>query len=228
MRKFAIIAVLLMVFAAVIPAFGHEDSNSGHIRIVHLSSDAPTVDVYVNGQKSDVAGLSFAHASAWAEQGAGSVQVALVPTGETKPVTTPVQFMLDANGWLTVAVVGSAVNGTLKMVAIVEDYQPIAEGSSRVTVFHGIEDAPTVDILVDGATVIRELAFPGIRGDNDGAVSLDVAAGTHHVKAVPFGRSQPVVLDQGRVIFVTGVNYLITAAGTVAEPRLVIVATNPA
>lgn len=227
MHKVAIFAVVLMLMVAVIPAFGYEDTNMGHIRIVHLSSDVPAVDVYVNGQKSDVSGLSFAHASAWAEQGAGSVQIALVPAGETKPVITPAQFTLDVSDWLTVAIVGTVANGTLKATAIVENYQPIAEGNSRITIFHGSEDAPTVDVLVDGATIIRELAFPGVRGDNDGVSTLDITSGAHHVKVVPFGRSQPVVLDQPRAIFVANANYLVAVAGTTTEPRLVIVATNP-
>lgn len=229
MRKLALLISMLILLVAVVPTLGQDAApTTAHIRVAHFSPDAPAVDIYVNGQKSAITNLTFPKVTDWVELPAGTIQVAVTLAGETNPVIGPAQLTLEAGAWLTVAAVGSAASGTLKPAVIVEDYQPIPESSARVTIFHAIEGAPAVDIAAGDTRILRELAYPGSRGNNDGAATLEVPSGSYNLTVLPFGRSQPVLLDLRRTIFVTGVNYLIAAVGTPDEPRVVSVATNPA
>ncbi|MBL8103888.1 MAG: DUF4397 domain-containing protein, partial [Anaerolineales bacterium] len=131
-----------------------------HIRVAHFSPDTPAVDVYVNGELSGVAGLEFPTVTDWIELPAGSYNLAVAPAGTSldDAAIGPADFDLPAGAWITVAAVGSLADGTLKPAVLVEDFSP-TEGNARVSVFHGIEDAPAVDVRANGSRVITSLAF---------------------------------------------------------------------
>jgi transforming growth factor-beta-induced protein len=197
-----------------------------HIRVAHFSSDTPAVDVYVNGELSAVQGLTFPNVTDWIELPAGSYNIAVAPAGTSidSAAIGPAGFELPAGAWITVAAVGSLANKTLKPAVLVEDYAP-ANGQARVTVFHGIEDAPSVDVLAGGSKVISSLAFPGKLGSNDGLYSLDVPAGSYDFQVVPAGSTSPVVLDLPGTELSADTNYFVAAVGTLADPQVVVKAT---
>lgn len=198
-----------------------------HIRVAHFSPDTPAVDVYVNGELSAVQGLEFPIITDWIELPAGSYNLAVAPAGTSidSAAIGPADFDLPAGAWLTVAAVGSLENGTLKPAIIAEDYSEIPEGQARVTVFHGIEDAPSVDVRAGDAVLISQLAFPGKLGSNDGAFTLTVPAGSYDLAVTPAGVSSPVVIDLTGTELVAGTNYLVAAVGTLADPQVALAAT---
>lgn len=200
------------------------------VRVAHFSPDTPAVDVYVNGELSPVTGLAFPNVTPWIELEPGTYNIAVSPAGTSinQAAIGPADFDLPAGAYLTVAAVGSLANGTLKPQVLVENYSAIPANSARVSVFHAIEDAPPVDILANGSAAIRQLAFPGSRGDNDGFFDLDVPSGVYNLQVVPFGRSAPVVLAAPNTFLAAGVNYFIAAVGTLDSPQVVVVATDPA
>jgi transforming growth factor-beta-induced protein len=200
-----------------------------HIRVAHFSPDTPAVDVYVNGELSAVQGLEFPNVTEWIELPAGTYNLAVSPAGTSleDAAIGPADFDLPANAWITVAAVGSPANGTLTAAPVIEDYSPIPDGSARVTVFHGIEDAPAVDVLAGGAAVVSQLAFPGaLDGSNDGAFTLDVPAGSYDLQVVPAGETSPVVLDLPGTQLDAGMNYFVAAVGTLDAPQVVVQATD--
>jgi uncharacterized surface protein with fasciclin (FAS1) repeats len=117
-------------------------------------------------------------------------------------------------------------NGTLKPAIVAEDYSPIADGNTRVTVFHAIEDAPAVDVRAGGSVVIPQLAFPGTLGSNDGAFTLNVPAGSYDIQVTPAGVSTPVVIDLPGTELAANTNYFVAAVGTLAEPQVALAATD--
>ena len=98
----------------------------------------------------------------------------------------------------------------------------LAEGNSRVTVFHAIEDAPAVDILAGGSPVIEFLAFPGTQGNNDGASTIDVPGDTYDLAVVPAGTTEPVVIDGTGFEIAPDSFYFIAAVGTLESPSVAV------
>ncbi len=229
MRKVLVLGVLLAVLSLAVPALAQE-ANTVHVRIAHFSPDAPAVDIYLNGMKSPLTGLEFPNVTAWVEVPAGSYNVAVVPSGATinEAAIGPADFELPAGAWITVAAVGSLADGTLQPAVLIEDYSAIPAGSARVSLFHGIEGAPPVDVLADGAAAVRSLAFPGSRGNNDGFTTVTVPSNVYDFQVVPFGRGTPVLLDLPGTFLQSGVNYFVAAVGTADDPQVKIVATDAA
>jgi hypothetical protein len=221
------LGLLLTVVLALAPAMA-QDTGTLHVRVAHLAPDAPAVDIYVNGELSPVKKLAFRNASAWIELPAGKYSVAVVPNGKTlqDAVIGPKDYELKADQWLTIAAVGTVAKKNLKAVVISEDYSPIKDGDVRVTVFHGISDGPAVDVYAGKNKVITELAFPGKRGTNDGATTLNVPAGLYNLKVVAFGRSKPVILNLPSLGLNAGTNYLLAAIGTASAPEGILIATD--
>lgn len=204
--------------------------NMVNIRVAHFSPDTPAVDVYVNGELSDIQALEFPNITPWITLPAGSYNLAVSPAGTSleDAAIGPADFELPAGAWITVAATGSLANGTLAPQVLIEDYAPIAQDQARVTVFHGIEDAPAVDVLAGGAPIISQLAFPGTQGNNDGLFILDVPAGSYDLQVVPSGATEPVVLDLPGTALEAGRNYFVAAVGSLAEPQVALAATVPA
>ena len=200
-----------------------------HIRVAHFSPDTPAVDVYVNGEVA-IEALQYPNVTDWIMLPAGSYNIAVAPAGTSidDAAIGPADFDLPANAWITVAAVGSLESGTLAPAVLVEDYNTIGSGNARVSVFHAIEDAPSVDILVDGAPAIEVLAYPGTVGSNDGFATIDVPAGTYNIQVVPSGATEPVVLDLPATTLEANMNYFVAAVGTLESPQVVVAATeNP-
>lgn len=200
-----------------------------HIRVAHFSPDTPAVDVYVNGELSAVQGLEFPSITEWIALPAGSYNLAVSPAGTSldDAAIGPADFDLPAGAWLTIAAVGSLEAGTLAPAILAEDFSPIAEGNTRVTVFHAIEGAPAVDVLSNGTAVVTQLGFPGTLGDNDGAFTIDGPAGAYDIAVNATGTST-AILDLPGTQFDAGINYLVAAVGTADSPQVALAATDVA
>jgi transforming growth factor-beta-induced protein len=205
-----------------------EEPANANMRVAHFSPDTRSVDVFVDGA-AVLRQVQFAEISAWLEVPAGSYEIAVAPTGLTadSAIIGPVTLPLAADSYTTVAAVGSRTDNTLTAVTIEESMTDLAEGSARVTVFHAIEDAPGVDVLAGGEPIVNNLAFPGSLGANDGAFTLDVAAGTYDLVVVPAGETEPVVLDLSGTELAAGNVYLVAAIGTLENPQVALAVTAP-
>jgi LPXTG-motif cell wall-anchored protein len=84
----------------------------------------------------------------------------------------------------------------------------VAQGDqARVRAVHASPDGPAVDILVDDNAAFRNVAFKGI-SDYAG---LD--AGSHNVKVVPAGDTEPAVIDAD-LDLAASQDYTVVAVGT--------------
>lgn len=197
-----------------------------HVRVAHFSPDAPAVDVWVNNAPSAITNLSYGTVTEWVEITPNpALRVAVAPTGTSDFVIGPADVTFAPGSWTTIVAVGSAANGTIAPVIIAEDYSPLGDGEARVTVFHGIEGAPAVNVLVNGSLLVGELGFPGTLDDgtNDGAYTVTVPAGTYSLSVNAGGAP---ILSQSDVELVAGTNYFIAAIGTPDAPSLLIQSTD--
>lgn len=224
MRKliFMLLGAALLTFA-VAPAAAADAKV--HVRVAHFSPDTPAVDIFVNGAPSAIKALKYKSVTDWMELDPGSYTLSALPKGGIRSGV----FDLKADTWVTVAAVGSLKANTLKLVAIDEDHSPIAKGHARVTIFHGIEDSPAIDVRSGDFVVVPKLAFPGSQGTtthkNDGAYTFNEKVGTYDFQIVASGTKKPVLLDLAGTDLKENTSYLVAAIGTKDKPEFDLVAT---
>ena len=86
-----------------------------------------------------------------------------------------------------------------------------AAGDACVNIVHASPDAPAVDIYVDGAAAVENLAF----GTATGWVALP--AGEHQVQVTPTGEAADAAVIDATVDLMADMAYEVAAIGTVAE-----------
>lgn len=226
MRKF--FALLIVVFAlvlAVMPAAAQDASASAFVRVAHFSPDTPAVFIFAGEEL--VTSVRFPNVSRWVELAPGEYTF-LIST-EATPGEGAIEFpaTLEAGQFVTVAALGSSARGSLKLQTIVEDYTRITTGKARVTVLHGIEGLPPVNVTASGGTVIDTLAYPGSIGSNDGVDTIEVPAGTYDLNVLLSGTSTVALSAPGTALD-ANTNYFVAAVGTPDAPQLKVVATSQA
>jgi uncharacterized surface protein with fasciclin (FAS1) repeats len=213
------IALVVLVLMLLVP-LSVQGAELSRIRVAHFSSDAPPVNVYVNGQ--NVLYLAYGDVSGWIELVPGTYSVAVAPAGTSleDAVIGPANITLRSGQWLNVAATGLLGNGSLGVSTFSEPYGALASGEARVTVFHGIPDAPAVDVILPDNTKI----VSGLRYGS--ATTLDVPAGAYNLRVVAAGTTGPAVLDLQGVVLNAQTFYLVSALGRLATPSVGVVALN--
>jgi uncharacterized surface protein with fasciclin (FAS1) repeats len=206
---------------------------AANVRAAHLSPDTPNVDVYVNGAAA-LTDVPFGAIGDWIELGAGYYEFAVSPTGTSidDAAIGPVTLFLAPGSFTTLAAIGSLEAGSLTAQVVAEDFSTVGEGA-QVTFFHAIEGAPAVDVLVNGAAAVTNLAFPGTVENadgttNDGVFSIAPAPGSYDVSVVATGTTSPALLSADAFEVMAGMSYFVVAAGTPTDPQLVVATTNVA
>ncbi len=201
------------------------------IRIAHLSPDAPPVDIYINGEVSDIESLAYPDVTGWIELPADTYEIAVVPIDEdlSAAVIGPVDLTFAADTWTTISAVGLFERDELKANVFAENRtQAIPDGQARLTTYHSIGDAPAVDVLANGEVLIPGLAFPGSQNGNDGVFVIDVPAGSYDVEIVPTGATEPVLLSLPATELTAGSYTFVAAIGSLANPDVYVETFTPA
>lgn len=218
-RKLFLIVVMAMALGLLQGAIVSAQDTTTQVRVAHLSPDTPAVDVYVDGAVA-VAGLEFNNITGWIELPAGSYSIAVSPAGTSinDAAIGPATLRFGSGSWTTVAATGSLSAGTLGPAIISEDIGALKSGETFVTVFHSIEDAPAVDVILpDGTAVISSLAF----GES---ASLTLPQGVYDLRVVPAGATEPVVINLAGTALVGQTYYFVAASGTLANPGVALAA----
>jgi uncharacterized surface protein with fasciclin (FAS1) repeats len=199
-------------------------ANRAHVRVAHFSPDRGAVDIYINGELSNLQNMTFGRFSEWLELVGDSYEIAVAPAGgEPGNATT---FDVEGGTWTTIAAVGVVGLNSFELRAISEDYSPISESTARLTVMHALAGAPAVDLRLNGNIVVGRLAYPGSLGNNDGVEVVDVTAGRYNLSVVPAGASTPALLSVDGFPLNNGSNYFLAIVGTPANPQYVLRSTN--
>jgi uncharacterized surface protein with fasciclin (FAS1) repeats len=154
------------------------------LRVANFSPDAPVLEVWLNGTRSDIQTLKPNEMSGWVQIVAGRHQIAFVPQGGTlaDALVGPFNLELTNGSWSTVPVLGLNGAGSIYAIWITEDYpSPIPAGMTRLTVFNGIPGGSAVDLLAeDGRVLAQNVRFGR-------AANVDLPAGTHNLRFVTTG-----------------------------------------
>jgi hypothetical protein len=191
-----------------------------YFRLLHLAPDGLPFDMYINGEITDTMELAFPGVTDWVSIPAGTTAISVAPTGENlghQDVIGPIELTAGGGDLVLIMVVGSIPeDGTARAQAIPENYALATDDMAYVTFFNGTEDAPGLSLTLDGEALITQLNYPGKAGNNDGADSFAIEAGTVALEIA--------ITDTGETLFeldafelAAGTAYLIATTGTLDE-----------
>ncbi len=107
--------------------------------------------------------------------------------------------------------VAAASPAKLTAVVAADDTGTPAAGMAWIRVLHGSPDAPNVDVYVDGAKAVTDLAFGSI------TAYTPVAAGNHAVKVCATGSTTVCPIDVPALAVADGAKYTIAATNDLAK-----------
>lgn len=183
--------------------------SDARIRAVHLSPDAPAVDIWVDGQIA-VSNLAFGEATDYIRvpfsRRGSTYNIQVVPTGLTAPVVINADLRLKPVRDYTIVASGELEN--IKPI-VIEDLRPLRPVfRSWVRFAHMSPDAPNVDIAVqDGGPVLfSDVAFEDVENYisvRKGSYDLEVRVAGTNIVAL---KVDDVMIQRGRsyTIFATG------------------------
>jgi len=198
----------------VMTALGIGEEGDAAINVLHLSPDAPAVDVLLNGMVA-LENVAFGEFSGWVPVPAGEHQVQVVPTGEM-PDAAVIDAMVtvEAGAAYHIAAVGNVAE--IQPAIFQADLSELTDDSARVRVLHTSPDAPAIDIAVTGGDILVEnLEFP------NASDYLEVPAGAYDLEVRPTG-TMDVALPLPGVELEAGMVYDVFAVGLVEDGSLTV------
>jgi hypothetical protein len=194
-----------------------DDPATTSVRVLHASSDAPAVNVRVNGDVV-VPGADYKQAAVLTP-GAGLADIAvdgLLPGGATATVISADGVSLRADTNYDVIAVGKVGDETIEPLILTDDGARDDANSARLRVAHLSPDAQTaaggpVDVYVTafGDELPAEATFSFSFKESVGPLEL-MASDDYQIRVTPAG-SDTVVYDSGEVALPAGSDLLIGA-----------------
>ncbi len=191
------------------------------VRVVHGAPKAPNVDVYVTAPADDIApagvaptlsNVPFKTVSSTLEVDAATYRIRVTPAGAKTVVFDSGSVPLAAGANLIlVAVEQNIGTSPISLIGLTRDPATpkieIADINAQIRVMHASPDAPAVDVLVDNAVALANVAYPA---NSD---YLPIAAGPHNLKVNAAGTPTTVInatptLDATKAYSVYAVNFL--------------------
>lgn len=172
------------------------------VRVVHASSDAPAVDVLVDGNVA-FQNLRFKDYTNYTNVPAGSRTFALNVAGTTTTALS-LPFNLMAGQTYTFYAFGKLANSSLTIIGTGDELTPPDMNSTKVRIVHGASTAPAVDIFVTEPFVTLPTtplltAVPFIASSG----YLTVPAADYQARVVPTG-TRTVAIDSRRLTLTRG------------------------
>lgn len=174
------------------------------LRVAHLSTDAPPVDVWVNGSVV-LSNVSYQTVSDYLDLEAGEYRIQVTPAGATSPIVIDATVPLQAGSVYTVAAVGFLSSDSLAPLVLFDDLA-VGQGS-RLRFVHASADTGAVDVAVTGGPLLFEDVTYQEASDY-----VEVPGGTYDLEVRPAG-SSTVALSIPGVEVMNGTTYTVFAVG---------------
>ena len=190
------------------------------VRVAHLSSDAPNVDVYLDGEPvAELTDVPYETVSGYLPVPEGTHQVTVYATGDTQ--TPVIDTTVEVAGGLpyTIAAIGLVEDGTLTAQVYQDDLRAPAAGDAKLRVVHASPDAGPVDVVPRGGSPLVEgLTYP------DASPYAEVPAGTYTLDVNAAGTDQTAITVPDATVE-SGTVYTAFAVGTAAAGNLDVILT---
>ena len=219
LKKLGIMAILAIALPLFSGGCSDDDDNKptspggstdSYLRVAHLSPDAPTVDVWVDGSVvlQDVA---FGEFSGYLKLNSGTYRIQVSPANQTAPIVIDAQITLTTGTYTTVAATGRLAN--IAPVVLADDVSRDAT-KAKIRFVHTGPDAPAVDLTLTDGTVL----FPDVQFREAGSY-LSVTGGTYDLQ-VRLAGTETVALSFGDVPLSDNTTYSVFAVGLLSDGSL--------
>jgi hypothetical protein len=193
--KFKMLALAVLASAVTVAACSSDEPvTTAQLRAVHLSPNAPNVDILVNGA-AVASNVAYLGSTSYLSVPSGPATVQVRPTGTSTNVIdeTPT---LEADEAYTVLAANFVTQ--IEAIVLVDDRTAPPTGSVRVRIVHGAPTAPAVDVYVTSPTADLATALPVLTNVTFGVASgyLTVPAGTYRIRVTVAG-TKNVAIDSG-------------------------------
>ena len=210
MKRLTTLFILLVSSLLLIGCGG--SSNNSHdpqLRAVHLSPDAPAVDVSIEGNIV-LEDVTYRQASGFLflDQGNNNVKI-LVANTSTAVIDETLDLQTDMK--YTVLAVNTVAN--IEPIVIADDIANPSNGFAAITVVHGAPSAPPVDVYLSApmddfsslSPTLQDVPFKANSGE------LEVPAGDYRVR-ITLADDSAVIYDSGTISLASEVEYIAIAA----------------
>ena len=210
MKRLTTLFILLVSYLLLIGCGG--SSNNSHdpqLRAVHLSPDAPAVDVSIEGNIV-LEDVTYRQASGFLflDQGNNNVKI-LVANTSTAVIDETLDLQTDMK--YTVLAVNTVAN--IEPIVIADDIANPSNGFAAITVVHGAPSAPPVDVYLSApmddfsslSPTLQDVPFKANSGE------LEVPAGDYRVR-ITLADDSAVIYDSGTISLASEVEYIAIAA----------------
>jgi hypothetical protein len=205
--KARLLGVALLATMALAACDDDDDNNEpqpqGRVRAIHLSPDAPAVDVLVDGNQA-LANVTYLVASDYLDVDAGNPTFRVEAVGSNDAVIEAEVPVADGVDY-TLLAVNTLAN--IEPLYLTDDNTAPAAGQARVRVIHGAPSVGPVDVYFTapgdplGVPSLTNFAFKSVSTlPNNGGNYITVPAGTYQVRVTPAGTPGTVAIDQEIVV----------------------------
>jgi hypothetical protein len=196
---FSPVELVVLTGDAAKPSFEVLDTRA-FLRVVHASSNAPAVDVLLDGTPV-LEDVSFGQASGYLAVDSGTRRIQIDPTGTTMPV---IDVAPTISAGLAYTILAVDLVAKIKPLLLEDDGTPPAEGAVKVRLVHAAALAGRVDAYVTApdAPLGLEPAVAGLAFEAHTGY-VQIPAGTYRVRVTLAG-TRTVVIDTGALTLGSG------------------------
>lgn len=162
MQKAATFLILLLTIVGSVQAqFGEPPPPDTRVRLAHLVTDGPAVDIYLNGNIV-AQGITFPQVSHYVVISAAeqyTIAVTLAGDEETEPLLVLEQQTLVPEHDTFIALVGTANEGEIKPIIVDETALKTEEAATHFLLINALPDSGNITASVDGAATTDSLPY---------------------------------------------------------------------
>lgn len=130
---------------------------TARVRVIHLSPDAPAVDVYAGGASPAVRSLAFLSSTDAASLPAGRTELKITAAGASAAVATLSNVLLEADRDYTAFAFGKLAN--VQLNTIEDSTSGLSSGNVRLRIIHAADGVGAVNVLQGSTSLVENLRF---------------------------------------------------------------------
>jgi len=200
--KFKMLALAVLASAVTLAACSDDEPvTTAQLRAVHLSPNAPNVDILVNGAQV-ATNVAYLDNTDYLSVPSGPATVQVRPTGTSTNVIDETPTLAADSSYTVLA---ANFVAQIEAILLTDDRTAPTVGNVRVRIVHGAPTAPAVDVYVTAPAADLETSTPVLVNRIFRSVSayLTVPAATYRIRVTAAG-TKTVVIDSGDVPLSSG------------------------